>query len=728
MKRGGACASLVIAVALALGGASAFAQPRPTPPRPHRPAPSSSSANEPTEPGNELRGHFGADIAQRLLKSSDPNERLRGLTRAGATKTPESMQLLVHAAEPTGVARSDARAMIEVARGLAGFVGEAGADAALLSIVNTPAQSSPTRASSPGRGPREFTMDEAELAPRLHLARQIAAIALAETREPHAIESLIAVARGGGPGQSAATLALTIHPPESGALSAVTLTSPNMMRLAAKLGDLRTIEHIRGLARSSDVALRIAALDALAAMGDMRAIELATAAATEHEPQVRIAAGSALVMLAAPDRAKAVEALIGDDATAMGGIRLAERAYSDGIAKALAARAAAPGDMALRGAAIVALGRSPSVVAVRALAELMRDASLHSDVVSALSRSPSPSAMSALESLAGLPAMQRMAARAYLVRALLRREKSEKLDALVSRLSTATDGNDRAVGIATLVALGRRDLEGALRDTDARVRRAVAIAALADGPRRAWRAALLDALASEKDDATRVALAVGLVDGDPDGRVTTATLRDRADSAEGDAPVAALALAQRGDDAEDAKVTALLAARDPILRAHVARGLAASTYKDVVGRLGNAFAYESDGGVRRAIVAALAARTGSDAAAPQRLETLRIAARFDPDRVVRVAASRALAGLPPTLDARARAHAQEESEVLWLRVAAAGGEPAPHDVTASLYRSDGLAVPVVFDDDGYAIVPGSPLGEGRLVLAPRLPVYHAPAP
>ena len=225
-------------------------------------------------------------------------------------------------------------------------------------------------------------------------------------------------------------------------------------------------------------------------------------------------------------------------------------------------------------------------------------------------------------------------------------------------------------------------------------------------------------------DAEVLVSLVGLVDGDPDGRVTTAALRDRAESADGDAPLAALALAQRGDDAEDAKVTALLAARDPILRAHVARGLAASTYKDVVGRLGNAFAYESDVGVRRAIVTALAARIGSDAAAPLRLETLRIAARFDPDRVVRGAASRALAGLPATPYTRARV----ESEVLWLRVAAADGQPAPHDVTASLYRSDGLAVPVVFDDDGYAIVPGSPPGEARLVLAPRLPVYHAPAP
>ena len=46
----------------------------------------------------------------------------------------------------------------------------------------------------------------------------------------------------------------------------------------------------------------------------------------------------------------------------------------------------------------------------------------------------------------------------------------------------------------------------------------------------------------------------------------------------------------------------------------------------------------------------------------------------------------------------------------------------------SLVRADGLAIPIAFDDDGYAIIPGLPPGEARLVLAPRLPSYKAPAP
>ena len=42
----------------------------------------------------------------------------------------------------------------------------------------------------------------------------------------------------------------------------------------------------------------------------------------------------------------------------------------------------------------------------------------------------------------------------------------------------------------------------------------------------------------------------------------------------------------------------------------------------------------------------------------------------------------------------------------------------------ALVRSDGVAVPVAFDEDGYVIVPGLPPGEARVVLAPRLPSYE----
>jgi hypothetical protein len=52
----------------------------------------------------------------------------------------------------------------------------------------------------------------------------------------------------------------------------------------------------------------------------------------------------------------------------------------------------------------------------------------------------------------------------------------------------------------------------------------------------------------------------------------------------------------------------------------------------------------------------------------------------------------------------------------------ARGKPLPL-VVGALVRADGLAVPIVFDDDGYALSPAG-AGPARLVLAPRLPAYE----
>ncbi|MDP9001648.1 MAG: hypothetical protein M3O46_16235, partial [Myxococcota bacterium] len=68
------------------------------------------------------------------------------------------------------------------------------------------------------------------------------------------------------------------------------------------------------------------------------------------------------------------------------------------------------------------------------------------------------------------------------------------------------------------------------------------------------------------------------------------------------------------------------------------------------------------------------------------------------------------------------------SEVAWLRLTPAPGATVPRDMTAALVGSDGIARPIAFDDDGYALVPGMPPGEARLRLAPRLPPYEAPPP
>lgn len=124
--------------------------------------------------------------------------------------------------------------------------------------------------------------------------------------------------------------------------------------------------------------------------------------------------------------------------------------------------------------------------------------------------------------------------------------------------------------------------------------------------------------------------------------------------------------------------------------------------------------------MRRTIVAALSTRTG-DASAPARRETLELAARLDPDRGARWMASRALANATTARRALIR-------EVAWLRLTPAQGATLPLDMTAALVQSDGVALPIAFDEDGYALVPGVPPGDARLRLAPRPPSYEAPSP
>jgi HEAT repeat protein len=286
-------------------------------------------------------------------------------------------------------------------------------------------------------------------------------------------------------------------------------------------------------------------------------------------------------------------------------------------------------------------------------------------------------------------------------------------------MARGADLADRAVAVGALVALAEMRVEVGLADQDPSVRRAAAIASLAQGEREV--APLLKArLGSETDAITREVLATGLVDGDPDARLTTLALLDRARAGGVDAPLAAMALAQRGDPTQAEHVAALLASRDPLLRSHAALGLGASSERDASGRLADAYAYEPNPSVRRAIVLALARRTG-DAHVPERAATLRLASRLDPDRGVRLTATRALAdltGLPAS---------PRLSDVAWLRVATSEGAASPSVMTGALLRSDGLAVPIVFDSDGYALAPVPP-GEVRLLLAPRPPTYKASAP
>jgi len=663
-------------------------------------------------------------MALRLLRSNDEEERLRGLQRAAATRTPEALSLLERASQGAlpgasvdGAARQDPRALLVVVRGLASWIDKPSARAALEALLSDSAQISTTRVTpSVGRDP----VDETQNAARMVLAWHEAAMALAESGTAPALEALVKAARSSGPGQVAALDALAVYPPTNGLLvGGVLLTTPAMVRLAAEVGDLRSLSTILGSAQTAEPGMRAAAIAALGLMGDARALEIAREAAKHKDPRVRVAAAEALGRLGAPDAAQAVEALVGDDATARDGLRIARSVGSMGVTRAAAARAVASADPEVRALAIVALGRQPGAEAVGALVTLAGDALLAGDAMDALARSPCSAAMAAIERLAAAPTTRRLAARAYFVRRTVRGERSARGDALLAALAASGDGADRALGVEALVALGERGLERELEDRDPRVRRAAAMGSMAlrrtvDAP--AVVGQLTAHLAVETDDPTRRVMAVGLVEGDPSGAIPTMTLLDRAEAGGADAPLAALALARRADEQVTPKVEALLASHDPVMRAHVARGLGASTAPDAGGRLAQAYLWEPVVEVRRALIEALATRSTDERRAPSLRQALDLASRLDPDRVTREAAARALDGRDPAGKRPAR-------EIAWLRVVPAEGARLPRDLTGALIDSDGIALPVAFDEDGYALVPGLPPGDAHLRLTPRLPEY-----
>ena len=660
----------------------------------------------------ELRAHFGVDIAARLVRSSDEDERLRGLERAAEIGSPQSLALLGAALETQtgaiGAARLDPRALVCAARGLAKATDQANVRAWLGQIVTTGAQ---TRGVS-----REG--DDPDGPPRVELAREIAALALAASEDPRGGEALLPIARGVGPGHAAATAALAAFPPRAAALGTANPVPPGL-RLAALLSDLRSVDAVRAALKSNEPAVRAAALLATGELLDLRSLELVRAALAEHDPRIRTAAAEALVLLGAADAPRAVESLLTDDATALAGVRLAERAQDAQVAKALAARIVASQNEAVRTAGVAALGRGVSADATRALVAFLAFPELAGDAANALGRSPGATAMAALEAAARSPATRRLAVRGYVVRAIVRGERSRVLDAVVSELWRAAEPADRALGAFARIALGEAKPKDLLTDKEPRVRRAAAMAALAD-PTPDTLDALVRQGTVETDEATRAVMDIGLLGGDAAGRLTTTALIDRAESGGPGAPLAAMALALRTDDAPDAKALALLRSRDALLRAHAARGLGASRAASTSGYLAEAWAYEASVPVRRALILGLAERT-TDAASPSRARTLTTAARLDPDARVRWLATRALEGRPGAL------RPAPSPEVAWLRLAdAAGGRPAGAPFTGALVRSDGVAVPVAFDDDGYALVLGVPPGESRLVLAPRVPKSEDP--
>src|SRR5579859_7701891 len=106
---------------------------------------------------------FGRGRTESLVRSGDIEERLRGVERAAAARTPEGLAILIRCKENAECV-ADSRALLALVRGLAAWTERPAARAALVSIVRAPSASLSGRAStalierngqspaSPGRG------------------------------------------------------------------------------------------------------------------------------------------------------------------------------------------------------------------------------------------------------------------------------------------------------------------------------------------------------------------------------------------------------------------------------------------------------------------------------------------------------------------------------------------------------------------------------------------------
>lgn len=676
------------------------------------------------EDSTSLRERVGVDFVTQLLRSPDPDERLRAIERAGSLGTKEGAFFLASLAESgssLGVARTDPRAFLALARALARYDDERARTGLLALLGVTPKDAGVDRLPSPGRGnePRDATEQ------LTHLGRATAAIALACSGSERAASDLTSIARGGGPARGAAMLGLLRCPAASAEVFATSGggATPAFLAFLGKTGDLRALPALLAAAAGEALPSRAAALVALGQMGDQRAAPLARSALRSTDARSRAAAVEALVLLDAPDRIALVGALLNDDATVVEGLRLAQNVSDAALTPLLVARTTSA-EPAVRLAAVQALGRSKDDGAARALATKEVQAVGVHDCLLALARSPAPQAASLL--LAEMRGPQRrLAVRAYVVRALVRRQTSSAAEDVVRAMDRGSDPADRAVAAFARVALGKSPVEHYLTDRDPAVRRGASAGVLARLDRSSLEA-MARRLEDETDAATRQVLALALLDGRASERVPTSELLQRADAGQADGPLAVLALARRTDRRLAESVERYLTSSDPVIRAHAARGLAESSLDDAAGRLARAYAYEIDADVRHAVIAALI-RRNVDRGAPARERTLRLAASLDPDGRISAMARLALsAEQRRPMDVAEPLPEGRESAL--IRLLQPNGRPPGAILTGAVLRSDGLAVPIAFDADGYALVTGLSSGDARLVLAPRVVSYESPSP
>ncbi|WP_437955848.1 HEAT repeat domain-containing protein [Sorangium sp. So ce119] len=717
--------ALGFAAALAATAIAGAAAPQPVARTARAPRAEDGGAPAAAEPGaTPLRGSLGVPVAERLLASSDPEARLRGIERLGAIGTEEAVSALLAALEQGAPGARDPRARLAAVRALAPHAARDSVRQLL------------SRELSEGGAPARSAAS-----PLGELLRGTAALALARSGDRRALGALVnAIVQGGAAGEAAAR-ALKAYPPASLQLllGSRKRLEPALVAFLGELGDLRAIGALRPMLEGGDRAAQVAAARALARLGDEAALARARAWLRRPEPGLLEATAEILVHLGAPEAPDAVAALLGSERARLEGLRLAELAPSERLVPALArALPLLPEDARPR--AVAAIGRAGGAEAARQLRGLVERPELATAAAFALATTPGAEARAAVaEMIDGARAakdadLRRLGLRAGVVRGLVLGDAPEAIEGrLLAALAAPRGSSDRAVGVFGAVALGLRDageVVGACSPAacDRAAVHAAARGALARGERALAALAPLfaelvapgggGAAAGGDDaapDAAAISAGVALLAAPRGGAVATSRLAALAEAGGPLAPLAARALAARDDEVIRGRLKRLLEGSDPVVRAHVALGLGSDPMPDSVSLLARAYRFEDDPAVRRAIVRGLSRR-----AEVQRTRVLLTARDLDPDEGVRALARAALSGVPGARDAPRPALA---AGVVWVaivpndRSAAASASSRP----ARLVRPDGVAVPVVADPDGVLLVPAVPPGVSSVLLAPAAP-------
>lgn len=633
-----------------------------------------------------LSSHVGVAVASRELGSSDPTERRRGIERLGALGSPRALDMLVTLLGSDRITL-DSRDLLVAVRALAPYAAVPEARQALVRLMG-----------------RSLAHDAGRADPLLNWVRRSAAAALAASQTRPALEALGEALRQNGPAADAALAGLLAHPPRdlSPVLQARGMPTVTLVRALARLGDQRAFGVLRSIVRRAAPRVRAEAAVALTELGDLETVQLAHYWLAHKVPTAeRIAAARILARTHAPGAGAALSSLLASTATESVGLELALHAPHPELVNRLAALLGHADENDVP-RILAAIGRAGGARAARVLARALAQPKRAAAAAYVLALAPGRAARDVIQRALKVPATRRDAARAGVMRHVALGDAPNGLEDALERLLASRQAADRAAGAWGEAVLDATRCAELLGSHDAQLVRAAARAAL---DARSARIAA-DRLTTEKDPTTRNALAIALEYRAAQNRVPTARLLELIDDGGAAMPLAAQAIAARDDTTLRPRIASLLSSGDPLVRAATALGLGASTQPSAVGLLENAYRFEPNANVRRAIVVAL---SHSD----RRSRTLRLAADLDGSAEVREPARRALAG--ETLVARTGG-----SSTFWMSLVenAPKAGHARRALSVVLMTPGGLALPLVADPDGLVTVAGFGRGPVRLRLAP----------